>query len=656
MQSFKYLHNNKTVIYPLLTLIVCLLITYIAFSKAKTEVDADRQVYFDFRVREAINLIENRMQTYEQVLLGTAGLFKSSKKVERNEFKEYVETLNLAKNYPGIQGVGFSLIIYPEDKNQHTKAIRSEGFPSYTIWPDGSRDIYTSIIYLEPFSDRNLRAFGYDMFSESVRHLAMQKAIDTGKTHLSGKIKLVQETGEKDQAGFLMYLPIYENSPNIETQMERRDKIIGWVYSPFRMNDLMEGLFGEYAEDLDIHIYDGEAQTDKSLMYDSDGSYIIPNEQSKTINLEIANHPWTVQIHPLPSMNLRVDNTNPHLILAIGAIISVLLSLLIWFLVTGRERAINIATQMNADLMYQAQRLTNILEGTRAGTWEWNILTGETHFNENWAKMIGYELKELEPISINTWLKFVHPKDAQISEALLAKHFSGESAYYECEARMKHKDGHWVWVLDRGKVTSWSPDGMPLLMSGTHQDINERKQLEFELKRQAHLDPLTGLSNRRHFLVQGDVELSRAIRSNSKLSVLMLDIDFFKKVNDSYGHQAGDSIIQALAKACQDTIRKINVIARLGGEEFAIILPGTNAYDAILVAERLREFVANMEVTIPPNLSIKVTISIGISTLDNNFTNIDTLLNQADKALYEAKKTGRNKVCIHQTDLAVITI
>jgi diguanylate cyclase (GGDEF)-like protein/PAS domain S-box-containing protein len=656
MQSFKYLHNNKTLIYPLLTLIVCLLITYIAFSKAKTEVDADRQVYFDFRVREAINLIENRMQTYEQVLLGTAGLFKSSKKVERNEFKEYVETLNLAKNYPGIQGVGFSLIIYPEDKNQHTKAIRSEGFPSYTIWPDGSRDIYTSIIYLEPFSDRNLRAFGYDMFSESVRHEAMQKAIDTGKTHLSGKIKLVQETGEKDQAGFLMYLPVYENSPNIETQMERRDKIIGWVYSPFRMNDLMEGLFGEYAEDLDIHIYDGEAQTDKSLMYDSDGSYIIPNEQSKTINLEIANHPWTVQIHPLPSMNLRVDNTNPHLILAIGAIISVLLSLLIWFLVTGRERAINIATQMNADLMYQAQRLTNILEGTRAGTWEWNILTGETHFNENWAKMIGYELKELEPISINTWLKFVHPEDAQISETLLAKHFSGESAYYEFEARMKHKDGHWVWVLDRGKVTSWSPDGMPLLMSGTHQDINERKQLEFELKRQAHLDPLTGLSNRRHFLVQGDVELSRAIRSNSKLSVLMLDIDFFKKVNDSYGHQAGDSILQALAKVCQDTIRKINVIARLGGEEFAIILPGTNAYDAILVAERLREFVANMEVTIPPNLSIKVTISIGISTLDNNFTNIDTLLNQADKALYEAKKTGRNKVCIHQTDLAVITI
>ncbi len=653
MRSDKYLHNNKTVTYPLLTLIICLFLTYIAFSKAKTQVDTDRQVYFDFRVREAINLINNRMHAYEQVLLGTAGLFKSSKKVERGEFKEYVETLNLAKNYPGIQGVGFSLIISPADKNQHIAAIRSEGFPSYTIWPEEQRGIYTSIIYLEPFADRNLRAFGYDMFSEPVRHEAMQKAIDSGKAHLSGKIKLVQETGQKDQAGFLMYLPIYQNGIYTDSQKERKSKVIGWVYSPFRMDDLMHGLFGEYAADLDIHIYDGETTSTEKLMYDSDNANITPVELSRVTTIQIANHTWTVQIQPLPSMNLRVDNNSPYLVLTIGTIIGVLLSLLVWFLVTGRERAINLAKQMNHDLMTQRERLTNIIEGTRAGTWEWNIQTGETHFNENWAKMIGYELRELEPVSINTWLSFVHPDDAKLSETLLEKHFSGELAYYECEARMKHKDGRWVWVLDRGKVTTWTPDGKPLLMSGTHQDINERKLLEFELMRQAYLDPLTGLFNRRHLLAQGDVELSRAIRFKTSLSVLMIDIDFFKEVNDTYGHQAGDSVLQALGNIFQNTLRKVNVIARLGGEEFAIILPATDTNAAVLVAERLRSLVADMAVTISTGLSIKVTISIGVATLENKDTNIDTLLEQADKALYEAKKTGRNKVCVHQTNAEV---
>lgn len=656
MQSVKYLHNNKTVIYPLLTLIICLLLTYIAFSKAKTEGDADKQVYFDFRVREATNLINNRMQAYEQVLLGTAGLFKSSKKVERNEFREYVETLNLAKNYPGIQGVGFSLIVSPENRDQHIAAIRDEGFANYSIWPEGPRDIYTSIIYLEPFSHRNLRAFGYDMFSEPVRHEAMQKAIDTGKTYLSGKIKLVQETGEKDQAGFLMYLPIYQNSTNTDTQVDRKNKIIGWVYSPFRMDDLMEGLFGEYAADLDIHIYDGETVTDESLMYDSDGSNIIPNKQSKTIKVEIANHVWTIQIQPLSSMNSRVDSNSPYLIFSIGTIISILLSLLIWFLVSGRERAINIAERMNSDLLAQKQRLTNILEGTRAGTWEWNIQTGETHFNDNWANMIGYKLSELEPISINTWLKFVHPDDTKLSEALLEKHFSGELAYYECEARMRHKDGRWIWVLDRGKVTAWSQDGRPLLMSGTHQDISKRKQLEFELIRQVHLDPLTGLFNRRHFLAQCDIELSRAARNDTALSVLMLDIDFFKEVNDTYGHQAGDTVLQAIGNVFQDSIRKSNVAARLGGEEFAILLPATDSNAAVLAAERLRVFIANMKVIVLPDLSIKVTVSIGIATLEDKNINIDTLLDQADKALYEAKKTGRNKVCVHQNNLEVSTV
>jgi PAS domain S-box-containing protein len=127
------------------------------------------------------------------------------------------------------------------------------------------------------------------------------------------------------------------------------------------------------------------------------------------------------------------------------------------------------------------QRLANIIEGTRAGTWEWNVQTGETIFNEQWAEIIGYTLEEISPVSIETWMKYAHPDDLQKSEELLERHFLRESEWYEFESRMIHKKGHLVWVLDKGKVASWTDDGKPLWMFGTHQDITNQKRAEENL-------------------------------------------------------------------------------------------------------------------------------------------------------------------------------
>ncbi|AVM73482.1 sensor histidine kinase [Magnetospirillum gryphiswaldense] len=129
----------------------------------------------------------------------------------------------------------------------------------------------------------------------------------------------------------------------------------------------------------------------------------------------------------------------------------------------------------------QAQR--EIIWGTHAGTWEWNVETGETKFNERWAEILGYSLSELQPVSIATWLRFVHPQDQLRSEAELKQCFLGEREFYECECRMRHKSGEWVWVLDRGKVVEWTAHGQPLRMSGIHLDITERKQAEAERER-----------------------------------------------------------------------------------------------------------------------------------------------------------------------------
>lgn len=133
--------------------------------------------------------------------------------------------------------------------------------------------------------------------------------------------------------------------------------------------------------------------------------------------------------------------------------------------------------RLNAEfeLKEQKKKLSDIIYGTRAGTWEWNIQTGKTVFNERWAEIIGYSLEEISPTTIDTWDKFAHPDELKKSGELLDKHFSGELDYYEFESRMKHKNGHWIWVLDRGKVVSWTDDGKPLMMMGSHQEITEQK-------------------------------------------------------------------------------------------------------------------------------------------------------------------------------------
>lgn len=148
----------------------------------------------------------------------------------------------------------------------------------------------------------------------------------------------------------------------------------------------------------------------------------------------------------------------------------------------GSTQDISERKKVEDEIANQKQRISNVIEGTNAGTWEWNVQTGETIFNETWAEIIGYKLEELQPVSIKTWERFAHPEDFLESGRLLNLHFTGESDRYEAECRMRHKDGHWVWVLDRGKVLSWTSDGKPLMMFGTHVDITQKKRREEEIK------------------------------------------------------------------------------------------------------------------------------------------------------------------------------
>jgi len=154
-----------------------------------------------------------------------------------------------------------------------------------------------------------------------------------------------------------------------------------------------------------------------------------------------------------------------------------------------REYFITIFTDIT-DKIKENSKFTSLIRNANIGTWEWNIQTGETIFNEQAAETVGYALEELSPVNIKTWNKLVHPDDLKISNKKLKAHFKGEIPQYQTEVRMRHKNGHWVWMLDTGKVTKWTHDGKPLLMSGVHQDITERKKAELQLYQKLEIEKL----------------------------------------------------------------------------------------------------------------------------------------------------------------------
>ncbi|MHA7777749.1 diguanylate cyclase domain-containing protein [Roseibium sp. M-1] len=287
------------------------------------------------------------------------------------------------------------------------------------------------------------------------------------------------------------------------------------------------------------------------------------------------------------------------------------------------------------------QRLREIIFGTNVGTWEWNVQTGGAAYNERWAEIVGYTLEELQPVSTETWRKLAHPDDVKLSEAKLKAVFSREKEAYDCEIRMNHKDGRWIWVLDRGRVVEWTKDGKPLRMSGTHTDITLLKSTEEKVRRLAMTDYLTGLSNRAHFSLCLEENVALADREESKFALMMLDLNTFKPVNDSHGHPVGDALLRTVAETLKRCTRDGDIVTRIGGDEFAVIVSDYCGEEDVMACSRriYREICKPMTIQ---GHTIQISVSIGISLYPDDADCAEGLIKAADQAMYEAKRTGAN--------------
>jgi len=334
-----------------LVLLLSISITIVIAMSVRDGVRTEAERDFSFYCDEILLKVQSRLDEHKQVLLGGAALFDASQSVERDEWRNYAQRLQLDEHFKGIQGFGFALLIPAKKKDLHISTVRSQGYPSYSIWPVGRRETYSSIIYLEPFKGRNLRAFGYDMFSEPVRHDAMSRARDLNMPILSGKVRLVQETERDVQAGTLMYVPVYKKGVSIETVAERRLALRGWAYSPFRMNDLLAGIVPEN-KSVRFRVYDGEVADTQTLLYDnlsqvSNDNFVLKAERTMDFN----GRKWTLSFRQLTAgVGGVIDYSKAYITLGSGVFASILLFLLIRSFQNTRQNAQRIATSLTQEL------------------------------------------------------------------------------------------------------------------------------------------------------------------------------------------------------------------------------------------------------------------------------------------------------------------
>jgi len=317
----------------------------------------------------------------------------------------------------------------------------------------------------------------------------------------------------------------------------------------------------------------------------------------------------------------------------------------------SKERLLEIISDLemlNGQLLEEKHQETslNFSWSGNLGHWYWSIKTNKVTFNPLKILSLGYTEDEVpENVTYQFFTQLIHPDDHQPTmDAMLAHLYQG-APVYEAEYRIRCKDGSYRWYYDRGRITRRGADGKPLFLAGIVFDVTERKQrqaeleqLNRELSEKTHIDELTQIKNQRAILSRLKNEMDLSIRTGKKLSVLMLDIDDFKKVNDQHGHVIGDTVLADVAAIIQRSVRDKDLAGRYGGEEFMVILSDVDSKTAKSVANRI---VRSVEAhTFQEN--VRVTISCGIGLFEKE--SMPELIDKADKKLYEAKRQGKNRV------------
>ncbi len=423
--------NNKTVNLPYLVLVILLTlslgVTFLFYTNAKSK-DAIR---FNNSVSRVQSAIENKINLYVALLKSGRGFVESSEKLNREKFAGYVKSLEIEKNYAGVQGIGYSKIIFPGEKDALIRQMQSEGFSDFALFPENSKkEIFQATIYIEPLNEYNRKIIGYDMSTEENKRQALTRARDSGvpattaKVELmsesDGKLTLLQEDKRNKQAGFLIYLPIYKKGvipPNIQ---ERRDNLVGYIHCSFRAEDFLNVIQNETpASDIDLIIYDDE-EKQENLLIQTAASEIQPKFSSRlfyepfttTKNLDVASRRWVIEYSSLPTLSEQSNVSWIPFIFLTGLVLSLLLFALTYAQALSRSKLQDTAAEL-FELEQQKQLLLEQEQRARLIAEQANLTKDE------FISVVSHELRT--PLNaIAGWTKILRTENLSVNTKELA--------------------------------------------------------------------------------------------------------------------------------------------------------------------------------------------------------------------------------------------
>jgi len=285
-----------------------------------------------------------------------------------------------------------------------------------------------------------------------------------------------------------------------------------------------------------------------------------------------------------------------------------------------------------------AERYELALSGTNYIIWDWDIQEDKMYFSEQLKEVLGYD--DSMGFDYKTVVNLIHPDDREHSIKTLEDYLLGKTSSFECEHRVKTKSGEYIWMMSHGRAI-WDDDGRPLRIAGFHSDITERKMWEAKTYKMAFYDSLTELPNRALFMEKLGAALKKAYEENSMVSIMLLDLDNFRTINETIGHDAGDQLLKSVGILLQRFVREAGTIARLEGDEFVILQPNvTNIEEVTHIAESIIHSL--QQPWIMDNKEFYITASIGIGVYPYHGSDVNTLLKNADTAMYRAKNYGKN--------------
>ncbi len=495
-KSELYRHPTFT---PFLVLAAGLLFTIVVSYHLYRIAEAEDRARFMALAQEVELSIESRLDTYIALLRAGTGLFAASETVEPEEFRRFIQGLDLRNQYPGVQGIGFSIRLRPEDLGTLAESQKLAGIPDFRVWPESQRAEYHAIIFLEPLDTRNQAVIGYDMFTEPGRRVTMERARDTGLPAASARVNLIHEMDPQiKQAGFLIYAPVYRNGEKISNEAERQKALMGFVYSPFRADVFLQGLVGnEIYENIELRVYDGAEVNEENLLHRSALSGATPANYeprfAAATNLDVAGQPWTLAFTSRPGFEMAFGKTWVPFTFAGG----VFISLLFFAVSRSQMRARAAAEQAAAELRESEatvrktlterelaeaavregeERYRELVENANDIVYSLDLRGRITSVNKAAELITGYSRGEMINLDMS---EILTAESVEASGQMFNRTLAGEHrTNYELDIRAK--DGRILTLeISSGLLRK---GGQPVGVQGVARDITVRRRAEEALR------------------------------------------------------------------------------------------------------------------------------------------------------------------------------